>query len=186
MIDIRRLLETVSYFFADRKALSKSLNELERLSSHDSLTDAKSWHALFEKMAELEKNSGIAGLVFADVNNLKFINDNRGHDAGDETIHMAANLLFRFCGKDNVYRNGGDEFVALLPDVTLGTFDTVRESITRAIGAIEKAKLSVGFEWCHDTRNLRDSMKNADKNMYANKAKYYTIHDRRGHNYTDS
>ncbi len=182
VIDIRRLLETSSYFFADRLALSKSLNKLERLSSHDSLTDAKSRNALFEKMAELEKSSGIAGVVFADLNNLKFINDNSGHAAGDEAIRGAANLLFRFCGKKNVYRNGGDEFVALLPDVTLGTFDMVRDNISRAVGSIENAILAVGFEWCQDTRNIRDSMKKADTNMYANKAEYYKIHDRRHHN----
>ncbi len=179
IVDTRRLLETVSFFIADRKALSKSLKTLKRLSSHDSLTGAGSRNALFEKIEELEKVSSMAGLVFADLNGLKQINDTNGHAAGDEAIKGAANMLFRFCGSNNVYRNGGDEFIGLLPNITLGTFDKVRENINEALGNPESASVAVGFEWCEDTRDIESSMKKADKQMYEHKANYYKQHNRR-------
>jgi len=179
LVDIRRLLETVSFFIADRKAISRSLNKLRDMSAHDSLTGAGSRHALFEKIAELEKVSGMVGVVFADLNGLKSINDNYGHAAGDEAICEAANMLFRFCGKENVYRNGGDEFIALMPDISLGTFEKAQDNITEALGDSSDAKIAAGFEWCEDTRKILASMKVADQNMYAAKASYYKKHDRR-------
>ncbi|WP_051639419.1 EAL domain-containing protein [Succinivibrio dextrinosolvens] len=179
LVDTRRLLETVSYFIADRKALSVSLEKLKMLSSHDSLTGAGSRNALFEKIGELRKVSCMVGLVFADLNGLKVINDNNGHAAGDEAIRAAANMLFRFCGKKNVYRNGGDEFVAVLPNMSLGAFEQVRENLNEANGIEKGSSLSIGFEWCDDSKKIEDAMKSADKKMYVNKAEYYRKHDRR-------
>ena len=53
--------------------------------------------------------------VFADVNGLKYINDNLGHAAGDELIKGAASCLDNAFSKyGTVYRMGGDEFSAIL------------------------------------------------------------------------
>lgn len=179
LVDTRRILETVSYFIADRKALSVSLEKLKRLSSHDSLTGAGSRNALFEKISELKKVSSMFGIVFADLNGLKLINDNQGHAAGDEAIRGATNLLFRFCGENNVYRNGGDEFVAIIPNISLGSFEKVRDNLVAAVGIDNGTSLAIGFEWCDDSKKLEEAMKNADKKMYAAKADYYRNHDRR-------
>ena len=143
------------------------------------LTGAGSRNALFEKIDELRKVSCMVGLVFADLNGLKVINDINGHAAGDEAIRAAANMLFRFCGKKNVYRNGGDEFVAVLPNMSLGAFDLVRENLNEAIGIEKGSSLAIGFEWCDDSKKLIDAMKSADKKMYEDKAEYYRKHDRR-------
>ncbi len=179
LVDTRRLLETVSYFIADRKALSESLEKLQRLSSHDSLTGAGSRNALFERISELKKVSSMLGIVFADLNGLKSINDNQGHAAGDEAIRGAANLLFRFCGENNVYRNGGDEFIAIIPNTSLGSFEKVRDNLVAAVGIDNGSSLAIGFEWCDDSRKIEEAMKSADKKMYAAKADYYSNHDRR-------
>ncbi|SFS44491.1 PAS domain S-box-containing protein/diguanylate cyclase (GGDEF) domain-containing protein [Succinivibrio dextrinosolvens] len=179
LVDTRRLLETVSFFIADRKALSVSLDKLKRLSSHDALTGAGSRNALFEKISELKKVSSMLGIVFADLNGLKLINDNHGHAAGDEAICGAANLLFRFCGETNVYRNGGDEFIAIIPNISLGSFEKVRDNLVEASQIDNASSLAVGFEWCEDSRKIEESMKKADKKMYDAKAEYYRNHDRR-------
>lgn len=179
LVDTRRLLETVSYFIADRMALSLSLEKLERLSSHDSLTGAGSRNALFERIAELKKVSSKLGIVFADLNGLKLINDNHGHASGDEAIRGAANLLFRFCGENNVYRNGGDEFIAIIPNISIGSFESIRDNLLEASKIGNSVSLSIGFEWCDDSRKLDESLKSADRKMYAAKSEYYSNHDRR-------
>ncbi|MDY6470042.1 MAG: diguanylate cyclase, partial [Succinivibrio dextrinosolvens] len=179
LVDTRRLLETVSYFIADRMALSLSLEKLERLSSHDSLTGAGSRNALFERIAELKKVSSKLGIVFADLNGLKLINDNQGHASGDESIRGAVNLLFRFCGENNVYRNGGDEFIAIIPNISIGSFESIRDNLLEASKIGNSESLSIGFEWCDDSRKLDESLKSADRKMYAAKSEYYRTHDRR-------
>ena len=182
LVDTRRILETVSYFIADRMALSLSLEKLKRLSSHDSLTGAGSRNALFEKISEYKKVSSMLGIVFADLNGLKQINDNQGHAAGDEAIRGAANLLFRFCGENNVYRNGGDEFIAIIPNISLGSFDIVREHLMEAVSVDNGISIAVGFEWCDDSRKVEETLKSADRKMYAAKAEHYRTHDRRNSN----
>ena len=179
LVDIRRLFETVSYFVADRKTITRTLGKLQRLSSHDTLTGAGNRNALFEKISELKKISSMAGVVFADLNGLKAINDSFGHSAGDEAIRKAANLMFDYFGESNVFRNGGDEFVGLLPNINLATFEHIRDSFTESLKNSGAVQVAAGFAWCEDTRKLEDAMHQADKNMYANKAEYYKHNDRR-------
>lgn len=85
----------------------------------DPLTGVWSKRAYVTREAEL--NSLIQdgslkklGLVVCDVNNLKQINDTRGHKAGDEYIQAAVALLRSHFGRSRIYRVGGDEFVVLL------------------------------------------------------------------------
>ena len=49
-----------------------------------------------------------------DLNGLKYINDTKGHEAGDLYIIEACRTIEKYFGKDNLYRFGGDEFVVLL------------------------------------------------------------------------
>lgn len=179
LVDTRRVLETISFFVSDRIALNSYLEKLRRLSSHDSLTGAGSRNALFGKIEELKKVSVMTGLVFADLNGLKAINDTYGHASGDEAIRAAASMLFRFCGKGNVFRNGGDEFIAVIPNISLGGFEKIREDLTNAIAIPNASSLAVGFEWCEDSKHIESSMKEADRRMYEDKATYYRNHDRR-------
>jgi diguanylate cyclase (GGDEF)-like protein len=75
-----------------------------------------------------------ATLVFADLDRLKPINDEHGHDAGDRAIRRAADAFARtFRRADVIARLGGDEFAALL----LGT-DRADEAIARLRAAFEE------------------------------------------------
>ena len=56
------------------------------------------------------------GFIVIDVNNLKKINDEYGHNKGDEALKFVASLLFSQAREsDNVIRSGGDEFLLMLP-----------------------------------------------------------------------
>jgi diguanylate cyclase (GGDEF)-like protein len=104
----------------DEVARRKSLEEeLRRLAEYDSLTDLPN-RRLFEdrlqqaaKIAERTGNS--LAVVFIDLDRFKEINDQWGHEAGDELLALVAQRL-RGCvrSSDTVARFGGDEFCALL------------------------------------------------------------------------
>lgn len=83
----------------------------------DALTGLKNRLAFEENCAYIEKErlTERYTVLSADLNNLKITNDTKGHAAGDELIKAAAKMLKETFSKyGNVYRTGGDEFVALL------------------------------------------------------------------------
>ena len=108
--------------------VSKEITELKQLeqrmqalSTRDELTglyNRRGFSGLAEhrlKLAE-RQGSGVT-LLFADLDNLKRINDTHGHIAGDRTIRDAGRMLAQACREsDIVARLGGDEFAILLAD----------------------------------------------------------------------
>ena len=85
----------------------------------DSLTGVKNTHAYVEKeklvderIAEREIDE--FGVVVFDLNDLKKVNDTKGHEAGDDYIRKACHCICVTFKHSPVYRVGGDEFVAFL------------------------------------------------------------------------
>lgn len=95
------------------------LDETKLIAYTDPLTNIKNKHAYVEEEERIDKliNEGkienFAVVVF-DLNGLKKINDTKGHEAGDEYIVEACQIIGKHFGFDGLYRFGGDEFVAIL------------------------------------------------------------------------
>ncbi len=98
----------------------KELKTAKELARRDELTGVKNKTAYkeFEDSVQGNMDNGLDYLTFAlvvcDTNNLKQINDTRGHTAGDEYIRSSAQLLCEFFAHSPVFRVGGDEFVVFL------------------------------------------------------------------------
>lgn len=73
---------------------------------------------LFEEIQGAARNEAQVGLMFLDLDRFKLINDTLGHTAGDELLQLVATRL-RLCLREDdiVARIGGDEFVAILPNI---------------------------------------------------------------------
>lgn len=87
-------------------------DELAILAKTDYLTKLKNRNALFEDYNKREKLNG-KKVYFIDLDDFKFINDNYGHDAGDEVLKVVSKRLNEFAPKSNIYRMGGDEFLLI-------------------------------------------------------------------------
>ena len=105
-----------------------------------------------------------------DVNNLKPTNDTQGHVAGDMLLQRTAKCILKYFGDQggqNCFRIGGDEFVAILQDVTEAE---VRDKIRRFEQCQSEADISVaiGYAYSEDARHLDFSelFSQADRNMY--------------------
>ncbi len=127
-------------------------------------------------------------IVAADVNRLKMVNDNYGHESGDNLINTVAKYLSDSIRKtDVVARTGGDEFVILLTD-------TIEEEAQKFINRIQsevfsdlyldvrdnqKTEISVSFGAAgSDNVKLENLVQIADKRMYADKENYYRNQER--------
>ena len=65
-------------------------------------------------MNEIAETNDSISLIFLDINGLKKINDIKGHEAGDNLIKTAANILKTVFKDSYIFRAGGDEFVVVI------------------------------------------------------------------------
>jgi diguanylate cyclase (GGDEF)-like protein/PAS domain S-box-containing protein len=122
----------------------------------DPLTGLPNRRCLSERLdaalARSRENGGRVGLLFLDLDNFKAVNDELGHDAGDDVLIEVAERLRRdLRGQDSVARLGGDEFVVLLEEVDeIGTAIAVAERILATV----KEPIQTGLESCRLTASV--------------------------------
>lgn len=99
------------------------LDELTRSSQHDPLTGTPNRSLMLDRLENAislahRRNTRIA-VFFLDLDNFKEINDSRGHAVGDEILKLVAHRMAGVLrNSDAVSRHGGDEFLALLAEVS--------------------------------------------------------------------
>ena len=101
------------------RSIREMASKLEIYVYRDKLTGLRNAAAYISKAAELDAQNKLVndltyGVVIFDANFLKKINDNYGHDAGNELIRHAAKVICKVFAHSPVYRIGGDEFAAIL------------------------------------------------------------------------
>lgn len=99
------------------------------------LSNRRGFDTLGGRLFEIARRIDVeVAVVFADLDNLKPINDVHGHDAGDAALVEIASILeHTLRGSDVIARVGGDEFCALLADAAAGDAEIVASRIQRAI-----------------------------------------------------
>ena len=126
-----------------------------------------------EEILTLEVEQNMAICVF-DLNNLRIINNQQGHERGDLYIHSFAKSLRKGVDENQfVGRYGGDEFIAFFKDVTREDVKRNLENIKRVCDHCTEMPLSyaAGFAYSNDFLGLtmRELFCQADKNMYIDK-----------------
>jgi diguanylate cyclase (GGDEF)-like protein/PAS domain S-box-containing protein len=109
--------------------ITREINELKRaelnlqyLATHDALTELPNRYLLLDRLEQCisrssRQKTGFA-MLYIDLDGFKNINDQYGHDVGDQMLRMAAGRMKNALREsDTVARMGGDEFVAILDGV---------------------------------------------------------------------
>ncbi|PLS19545.1 hypothetical protein CVD28_03770 [Bacillus sp. M6-12] len=114
----------VHYLFISREITERKMYEqkLTYLAYHDTLTGVPNRRLfneiLEQKIHEAESHDRILAIFFMDLDNFKKINDSYGHDIGDKLLKEFANRIKNCIREDDILsRQGGDEFVVLLPNL---------------------------------------------------------------------
>ena len=153
------------------------------LSETDELTGLYNVRA-FSRILKREHERAIRhrrnyAILAIDLNRLKLINDTYGHEAGNRSIVLVANVIARLIrSTDAAARYGGDEFVVLLSEtngvdagiVAKRIAHSVRRSTIEVSGAMVKPSVSVGVaSFPEDGEEAKDLMVKADHAMYREK-----------------
>lgn len=174
-MDTKYLLETVGAFIAMHVVNQRLMKRLEFASGNDSLTGVKNRNAMDIYFNQHAGESQL-GVLFIDVNGLKYVNDTQGHAEGDRLMQNLAEFLCRYFPRDNIYRSGGDEFVIVTP----GTTEEKMRGKTREIkDAMQKESFSFAIGYAvSDHRGIQQAAIRADQRMYQDKREYYQNHPR--------
>jgi diguanylate cyclase (GGDEF)-like protein len=173
-------LGLVSVFF--RVASTQAEAQHARMAVTDPLTGLYNRRRMDERLREEQarhqQTGSVFGLILADVDHFKSINDTLGHDTGDKVLCAIARLLESgLRGQDSAARWGGEEFLLLLPDTQL---DGARDVANRLRAAAETrlteelalgrpVTLTFGVSAYSGTSSLEDCLKAADTALYAGK-----------------
>ena len=165
----------------DTRQLREYLNLIERMALRDELTGVKNHTAYEQKIVELTASivAGTAefGVLMADMNELKYINDVYGHEKGDVALKAVSRVLCTIFAHSPVYRIGGDEFVVVLTgqdyavhqDLLLQIRPYIRLHDRTVEHPWKMAAMAAGFAVYRQGDTYADVFNRADEQMYENK-----------------
>jgi diguanylate cyclase (GGDEF)-like protein/PAS domain S-box-containing protein len=166
--------------FHDVSMARAVVQEMTHLAQHDALTGLPNRLTLNDRLTQAislaRRNHHLLSVLFLDLDGFKNINDSLGHSIGDKLLQSVSGRLLSCVRKsDTVSRQGGDEFVLLLPEITQAADAAI--SAAKIITELKKAHsigehrlhvtVSIGISTYPDHGENGDTLiKNADTAMY--------------------
>ena len=137
-----QLLEQIRTMEDESNELRQKLDENRRKLLHDSLTGVRnrlSYDELLEQeIARFSRYRETFSYALLDIDHFKRINDQFGHNAGDNALRIVATMMLRHIRKtDFLFRIGGEEFVLLLPKTQIENAAPLVEKIRKSVSKAE-------------------------------------------------
>ncbi|MCR5184813.1 MAG: diguanylate cyclase [Bacilli bacterium] len=172
-----------------RKQIGKTQKEIkdyiiytQKQAYVDSLSRLGNRTSYVNRIKQIDLKSPFCVIIY-DINGLKYINDNYGHESGDKTITAIGSILKEVYDKESVFRIGGDEFAIVLTDndkeITMQIFESANKKIEEydqkgvLTHPISVSKGIAFFEIKKD-KTYTDVFSRADENMYKDKEAFYS------------
>lgn len=118
------------------------------------------------------KHKNALGCVYIDVNGLHEMNNREGHGKGDIMLKDVAEGIRRAYPTEYLYRIGGDEFVAFVPDMDERELQSKSRELMENLET-KDYHISIGIQWEMEVSSMEALIKSAEKKMYAEKSSYY-------------
>src|SRR5690554_6188199 len=167
--------------FSDITALKNHAKELDRAANYDDLTGLPNRQLLEERLrsarAHADRQKRVLSICYLDLDGFKTINDQLGHDVGDQALRATAERLTQTLRSgDTIARIGGDEFVLLLQsDNPEPVYSRILSSVSEPLQIANQAitlTASLGVTlYPDDDTDAEGLIRHADQAMYAAKEK---------------
>jgi diguanylate cyclase (GGDEF)-like protein len=184
-IDRSLLLRVLRYAF-ERHNLMAALQSLALTDTLTGLCNRRGFVTIAEERLKLAHRTGQSvAIVFVDLNGMKRINDELGHEFGDQALVATASILkVTFRASDVIARLGGDEFVVLAMAAHPSTASRIRkrlmQSLTRYNESGEGVPVSFSIGFAHynplvaSETSIEQLITQADEAMYVEKREHHT------------
>lgn len=178
----------ISTWYFEAKQLSETINNYHKMQQetladfkHQSLTDPLTGlrnrrYSEFVFTDFIESNQQFS-IIMIDIDHFKLVNDEFGHNAGDEVLKFLASKMKSFTRDHDVcIRLGGEEFIVLLPNCILSEAHTIAEKLRKDIEISipptnKKITISLGVAEYRDSfESITDVMNRVDVALYIAKS----------------
>lgn len=153
--------------------IGKNARKINELAFSDSLTGVRNRHYLNQMLDNWPESVAYTGVIFCDLNKLKFTNDNYGHDAGDKLLCNFANILRSLFHTEDIIRYGGDEFVIIIKGIAQDKFNLLLRDFEKVNKEDDVPYASIGCLWDKNCTDLQDLINQAENKMYLDKNEFY-------------
>ena len=173
----------------DRKAKERHMDSIATSDPLTGVLNRRGFERDAARRLTESADDATGALLFIDLNDFKLINDQFGHEVGDQLLKVAAERLRKSLrSHDIIGRLGGDEFVALVPDVDPDVADQLARRLTETLEQpynIGRHRLvcaaSIGLAlYPMNANTLTGLLREADQAMYRAKARCRGVTDIRG------
>lgn len=167
----------------DRK---RSREQIYQLAFYDALTALPNRRLLLDRfnlaLIQAKRFKRSLAIMYLDIDNFKQVNDNQGHDIGDELLKIVGGRM-QACVRsmDTVCRQGGDEFIILLPEIAhpedaAAVANKIIKAVNEPVSVQEydlhiTTSIGIAIYPVNGTDDARELMKKADSAMYEVKSK---------------
>lgn len=175
-IKIKETLEVTTFILGSELGNYLLLDRLRLIGSKDMLTGVMNRNEMNNVVDEISRGGAgksSVGVIFADLNGLKTVNDTDGHNAGDTLLKNAASALRSIFDENRIFRAGGDEFAIILTDITEKQMEEYIDRIRQSSEKYDNLSFSLGGSVENLGSNVRLALRHADERMYEDKRKYY-------------
>jgi two-component system cell cycle response regulator len=165
----------------ERKQLEHQLQTLSTTDELTGLCNRRGFISLAQQQLNyVKRGGGEVFLIFADLDNMKWINDTLGHETGDKALILTARLLRTAIREtDIIGRIGGDEFAVLLTSasssdselIILTRMEQELAEINKDLPSQQQITISFGIAHASGDTSLEELLAQADTKMYAAKKK---------------
>ena len=169
------LLTALSRFFSILLRNRDMMQSIDHLSKMDPLTSIMNRRGLMDYIQGLPSGHQYA-FFFGDLNGLKEMNDQFGHEAGDRLLQSAAAVLCQSCPTNAVFRMGGDEFLMIREVQDEKEAEKIHAQLHEQF-RLAKIGISFGFALAiTPIENIDTILAEADHNMYKEKVLHHQTH----------
>ena len=158
------------------RTIIKSEIMLKEIAHIDRLTNLYNRHYMLERLDSLSEDDSTNTLAMVDIDDFKKINDEYGHNAGDEVLKTVSSRMSEICRGCDISRWGGEEFLILMP---LNDNDAAKilENMRRAVSidpvkyedSTIKVTLTIGMAMREDGQNIDEWIQVIDDKLYKGK-----------------
>ena len=161
------------------------IRKLEEIAGMDALTGISNRRVIDDAIEKLDQQHELCPIAIfsGDMNNLKYINDTKGHQQGDILLCTAAMAIVSICPPSAyVGRIGGDEFMIVMPQCTENQAQDLLREILEKLEKFSTPDIPLHMAWGwavknDETESLEDIVQMADQRMYEEKALWHRTHE---------